>query len=95
MLTQGTFRTVSKSGAITIPAKLRREYGIQSGDGYELFVEGKNIILKPYLPRCIFCGKQENVKNYKGKYVCQNCHDAISEALGKEPIAEQQRSVEK
>ena len=71
------FRTINKSGGFTIPAQLRREHGIQAGDGFELVVQGKDIVLKAYKPRCIFCGSNEDVKIYNDRCFCAKCQDVI------------------
>lgn len=69
------FRKISKAGGITIPSDMRRELGIQPGDGFELQVNQVNgtINLSRYRTRCIFCEGTENVKTLYGKGICINC----------------------
>ena len=47
--------------------------GLACKDALEIFVENDSIILKKYLPNCIFCGSTEGLKNFEGKSVCRSC----------------------
>jgi len=37
----------------------------------------KEIRLDIYAEGCIFCGETENIKEYRGKYVCIDCIDKV------------------
>lgn len=67
-------KRLSKSGSINIPVQLRREYGIRDGDAFEIDVSPDGtVLLKPYVPRCVFCGNTEDVTQMNGKGICVNC----------------------
>lgn len=67
-------KKINKSGGVTIPASMRRDYGIEAGDKVSLDVNFKNgdIILHRNEGSCMFCGK-EDVILYKGRYICRDC----------------------
>ncbi|MBQ1517547.1 MAG: AbrB/MazE/SpoVT family DNA-binding domain-containing protein [Clostridia bacterium] len=69
---------IDNLGRILIPIKLRKEFQLKAGDQLELFVDKDSIILKKYIPSCIFCSSQENVHEIKGRYICEDCIKEIS-----------------
>ena len=36
-------------------------------------VEDDKIVLKKYLPQCVFCGSSDDLTEYKDNHICQNC----------------------
>lgn len=73
-------KKISKSGSITIPSHIRREYGIESGE--KLKIETNNdgdLILKRVVGSCIMCGENEKLVQVDGKYICKACIDKINE----------------
>lgn len=66
-------RKVDELGRIVIPKELRRTLNIEEGDPLEIFVDGKEVILRKYEPGCVFCGNAKYVVEFKGKKVCTNC----------------------
>lgn len=77
MKSTGILRKIDDLGRIVLPMELRTKLDIGKGDPLEIYVEGNSIILQKYEPSCIFCNESENVVNYKGKNVCQNCIDDL------------------
>lgn len=73
MKSTGIVRKVDELGRIVIPIELRRTLDIAVKDSLEIFVDTDRIILKKYQPACIFCGKADNLTNFKEKNVCENC----------------------
>lgn len=39
----------------------------------EVSQSGGDIIIRPYTPRCVFCGTTEGVKKFEGKGICRMC----------------------
>lgn len=67
-------KKIGKSGSITIPANLRRDLGIEGGERFRLEVQpGGEILLKRTAGSCIFCKSDEELKAYKGKFICAEC----------------------
>lgn len=71
---KNNYKKVSSHGSINIPVTMRRELGIQGGDPMEVSLGDGVVMVKPYAPRCIFCGTNEDVLHkLHGKYICVNC----------------------
>ena len=73
MKSTGIVRKVDELGRIVLPKELRKTLTIDIKDSLEIYVEGEHIILKKYAPACIFCGDAKDVKNYRGKNICEAC----------------------
>ena len=39
----------------------------------EVSQAGGDIIIRPYTPRCVFCGTTEGVYKFEGKGICSEC----------------------
>lgn len=79
MKTTGITRPVDALGRVVIPVELRRGLNINTDDYLEIFVDGDYIMLKKYEASCIFCGSKENVKDVRGKNVCENCIEELKQ----------------
>ncbi|ERI08394.1 AbrB/MazE/SpoVT family DNA-binding domain-containing protein [Aneurinibacillus aneurinilyticus] len=69
----GIVRELDNLGRIVFPMEVRKKLGIHHGDGMEIFVDGKQIILQKYTPGCIFCDSIEDISEYKGRKICDSC----------------------
>lgn len=71
---KSNYKKVSSHGSINIPVAMRREIGIQCGDPMEVSLNNGVVTVRPYAPRCIFCGTNENVLHrLHGKHICAVC----------------------
>ena len=84
MKSTGIVRKVDNLGRIVLPVELRRTLGIDIHSDVEIYVDGDQVILKKYLPCCIFCGDADDVIMYKDKlatyddkYVCRSCRTKL------------------
>lgn len=66
-------RKVDELGRIVIPMELRKSLGIAEKDALEIYVDGGQIILRKYVPGCVFCGEVNGVVNFKGKMIYEKC----------------------
>lgn len=73
MKATGIVRKVDELGRIVLPIELRRTLDIAEKDSLEIYVDEDSIILRKYLPSCIFCDNAQDVVVYKGKNVCRDC----------------------
>ena len=73
MKSTGIIRKVDELGRIVIPIEMRRTLGIDNRDPIEMFIDGKDIILRKYAPGCVFCGNPKDNIEYAGKLVCRKC----------------------
>ena len=74
-------KKINRAGSVTIPAHLRREYGITAGEQVAIEMDAAGMIsMKRIVGRCVFCGADKALRAYKGRFVCAAC----AAALGKE-----------
>ena len=73
MKSTGIVRKVDELGRIVMPIELRRTLNINEKDSLEIFVDNDRIVLQKYEPACIFCGNADNIINYKGRNICEEC----------------------
>lgn len=79
MKATGIVRKVDELGRIVLPIELRRTLDLDIKDPVEIFVDGEKIILKKYLPACVFCGNTDNTIYFKGKLICDSCKSELVE----------------
>ncbi len=72
-MSQVKHKVIGKSGSITIPVDLRREYSFLGGEAVDITVDNGRLVISQHTPRCIFCQSTENVGKYMGKHICQKC----------------------
>lgn len=77
MISTGIVRKVDELGRFVLPIEMRRTLDIAEKDELEIYVEGSSVILKKYMPSCIFCNGTKDITNYKGKNVCPKCIKAL------------------
>lgn len=89
MKSTGIVRRTDELGRIVIPIELRRHLNIEEKDSLEIYVDNDRIILRKYQPACacIFCGNADEVTNFKGKNICQNCVDGMALKAAKTEVA--------
>ena len=54
MKSTGIVRKVDELGRIVLPSELRKSLGIEVKDSLEIYTSGDSVILKKYLPACVF-----------------------------------------
>jgi transcriptional pleiotropic regulator of transition state genes len=81
MKSTGIVRKVDDLGRVVIPIELRRTLDISVKDPLEIYVDTDKIVLKKYLPACIFCGSAEDLLNFNGKNICKKCAAEIESTL--------------
>lgn len=79
MKSTGIVRKVDELGRVVLPIELRRTLSIDIKDALEIYVDEATIILKKYVPACIFCDSADNIKVFKGKNICENCIKKMAE----------------
>ncbi|WP_029423551.1 AbrB/MazE/SpoVT family DNA-binding domain-containing protein [Alicyclobacillus macrosporangiidus] len=77
MKSTGVVRRLDQLGRVVLPIELRRTLNIQEKDGLEIFTEGDRIILRKYEPGCIFYNEAEDVREFRGKMVCEKCREEL------------------
>ena len=77
MKATGVVRKIDELGRLVVPKEMRTKMDILCGDPVEIFVEDDKIILKKYVPNCIFCGSEDGVTTFNEKNVCRACLDVL------------------
>ena len=80
MKSTGIVRKVDELGRIVLPSELRKSLGIEVYDSLEIYTSGDSVILKKYLPACVFCGEANDIITFKGKNICKNCLRHVSKS---------------
>lgn len=78
MKSTGIVRKVDELGRIVLPSELRKSLRIEVKDSLEIYTSGDSVILKKYLPACVFCGEANDIITFKGKNICKNCLRQVS-----------------
>ncbi|MCE5284844.1 MAG: AbrB/MazE/SpoVT family DNA-binding domain-containing protein [Pelosinus sp.] len=81
MKSTGIVRKVDELGRVVIPIELRRTLEIEEKDAWEIYVDSDRIILRKYEPSCacVFCGNADEVTVFKGKNVCRECRNDMTQ----------------
>ncbi len=79
MKTTGVTRPLDKMGRVVLPIELRKTLDLPSGTPIEIYVEGDKIILHKFQHKCEFCDSTEHISEFKGKFVCKDCINQLSD----------------
>lgn len=79
MKSTGIVRKVDELGRIVLPIEMRRTLDIGEKDALEIYVEGSSVILKKYMPSCVFCDATKDITVFKGKNICPKCLKELKE----------------
>ncbi len=77
MKSTGIVRKVDELGRIVLPIELRKNLDINIKDPLEIYVDGNSVILKKYMPACIFCGEATDISQFQGRNICNDCLNEI------------------
>ena len=73
-------KKISKVGSITIPSHIRRQFGISESEKFKIeVVNNGEILLTRINGSCIMCESNDELIEYKGKYICKECLNNINE----------------
>ena len=73
MKSTGIVRRIDNLGRVVLPVELRRTFDLKREDAVEIFIDNEYILLKKYVPACIFCDEASDVLEFNGKTICRNC----------------------
>ena len=67
-------KKISRAGTVSLPASLRREYGIEPGEKVNISVNAKGVIeITRIEGACVFCRNNDDLANNAGRYICAAC----------------------
>ena len=75
----GNIKKVDKLGRILIPVNVRRMLGLSEGSQLEVLTDENSLVLRKYIPQCIFCANDEDLIDYKDSYICKRCLDELNQ----------------
>ena len=73
MRTPFLIRRVDDLGRIVIPVELRKMMQLESGQTVTLSIEADTLVLRRFVPGCVFCGITEQLSVFEGKNICAVC----------------------
>ena len=74
MKSTGIVRGLDKMGRIVLPMEIRKLLHLIDYKSYvEFYTEADSVILKKYVPACIFCDNADNTVEYHGMKICKDC----------------------
>lgn len=79
MKATGIVRPIDTLGRIVLPIELRRVFDLNVKDMVEIYTDDDCVIIKKYEPTCTFCQSKENLVEYKGKRICEDCRKHLVE----------------
>lgn len=70
-------RKIDSLGRVVLPAEMRRQLGMETGDLVAITVEDGRVVLEKIEARCVFCGSTDDLREFSDKLVCASCVDAL------------------
>ncbi|MBE6695226.1 MAG: AbrB/MazE/SpoVT family DNA-binding domain-containing protein [Ruminococcaceae bacterium] len=77
MRTFGIVRKIDELGRIVVPKEMRKSLSIENGDEVEILFTEDGILVKKYIPYCVFCSGKDDLQPFEGKYLCRACREKI------------------
>ena len=82
MKATGIVRRIDELGRIVLPMELRKSLHIGDRDSLEIFTSNETIILKKYVPACLFTDETDGLIEYKGRKVSAQAIREMAELAG-------------
>lgn len=74
----GIVRKLDAMGRVVLPMETRRLFNLTAeNSAVEIYRDEDSIILKKYVPSCIFCGNSDDVVEFMGEKVCRDCVEKL------------------
>lgn len=82
-------KKISKGGSITLPAALRRDYGLSGGEKFRIQVIGEDgaILLERIQGECMFCKSDKEMIVFEGRFICSACVEAMADDVADRRLA--------
>ena len=81
MLSTGITRRLDELGRVVLPMELRTRLELTSKVAVDIWLDGKDIILRKQENACTFCGSTENLEEAVGKLICKSCGNQLKNIL--------------
>lgn len=74
MKSTGIVRKIDAMGRVVLPMETRKILNLVADDSaVEIYTDNDSIILKKYVPACIFCNSADDIVEYNGEKICKSC----------------------
>jgi transcriptional pleiotropic regulator of transition state genes len=70
-------RKIDSLGRVVLPAEMRKQLGIETGDLVAITLEDGRVTLEKIEARCVFCGSTDDLREFSDKLVCSDCVTAL------------------
>lgn len=81
MKSKGIIRKIDKMGRVVIPNNIRKNLNIDIDDNIEIFEEDGKIVICKAAERCLLCGSESQLLEYRENYICRECIGALSRSI--------------
>ncbi|MCQ2514331.1 MAG: AbrB/MazE/SpoVT family DNA-binding domain-containing protein [Ruminococcus sp.] len=71
-------KEIDKAGRLVISKDIRNHLNIHENDILLIEADDHQIIIKKAQNSCIFCNSNDNLTEFKGKFICQKCKSEIN-----------------
>ena len=71
-----------------IPVEIRKRLGISERDPVEISVKGETIMLAKAQTVCLFCGRDEDLAEFRGRLLCRPCIGELAQAETASPAVQ-------
>ena len=79
MAKTGIIRKIDSMGRVVIPMEFRRSLNMENElDSFEITMEDDKIILRKFVPDCIFCNSSRNIIEFGGHVICGDCIERLN-----------------
>lgn len=83
MIEEGIVRRLDNLGRVVIPKEMRKLLNVEEKDFVRIIKQNNSIIIKKYSRSCMICGKEKDIKEYKGICLCSKCIEQIGKSQSK------------
>ncbi len=67
------YKKIDDVGRVVVPKELREALDIRLNETVKFDIEDDKIVISKADQTCIFCGRTDSLKSYRGKTVCSEC----------------------
>ena len=80
MKSTGIVRGLDKMGRIVLPIEIRKMlHLVDDKSSVEFYTDADMVILKKYVPACMFCDEANDLIEFKGIKICRACLKKINQ----------------
>lgn len=76
----GIAKKFDELGRILITIEMRRKLNWEFGDSLMIWAFDGGLILKKVEEKCVFCRAEDQIKEFKNKFICCNCTKELLES---------------